>query len=962
MRGVTDIRVSVEEALGSRYEVQGEVGRGGMATVYRARDRQLGRTVAIKVLHPELAHVLGAERFHREVRIAAALQHPGIVPVFESGDEGGILYYTMPLVEGETLRTLLKRETQLPLDEALRITREVAEALECAHAHGVIHRDVKPENILLAGGHAAVTDFGVARAITEAGEDRLTTSGLAVGTPAYMSPEQAGGAAHLDARTDVYALGCVLYEMLGGEPPFTGPSAQAVLARQLQEAPRALHVVRGTVSPALEQVIGTALAKVPADRYASAAAFVAALERAQRAPGWGRALRRRWAAGVAAVALVAAAAWMLWPHPPRLDPLKIVVFPLQSRGDSALRDDGVALGSLLNSALESAEPLKVVDGWTWLTPEQRRDPTLIAAGDLGRIARGQHARYALGGWVLRSGDSARVAVQLLDVRGDSTLPQVSAAGLFAPHFIADLGLRAVTGLLSRFLAPGRRVDLQLLQGHNPAAVVATVSGDLEYRDGKFTAALAHYRHALEIDSTMVLAALKGASAANWNHDSAASVTLVDDALRHAATAPVKYRAFAAGLRAYIANDPVAAAAGFDQALARDSDWTEAWMARGELHYHFLLGGWNPDSLAALDFQRALQLDPGFTPALYHLGEIAMQRGWTAEADSLYEALRRAGPDSTWLRKATWMMRCVREGPDAVDWAAAARGPGDAEYDVVVVAHEIVKARPACAERALRAALAAAPRESVTTRWPALVSLQAVLVAEGRYPEARRLLAWGVDSVHLSAHTLQLVDAVAGVGTDSEVAAALREPALGGPRAPLHGHGPRWLWWHGIAAWLRRDSTRIRDIVARLADTMRVGERDGADTLVHDALAARLAVLRADTARAIGILWSLTPRGTMSEIAWEPMAPLAEERLLLAKLLLAKGRYADALEVAGVLDTSAPMAYAQYLREALEVRIAAARALGRQRDAAVYQDRLTGLARAAQQSAQRAVSMPPSVAR
>ncbi|HTT68106.1 MAG TPA: hypothetical protein VMF70_08760, partial [Gemmatimonadales bacterium] len=638
--------------------------------------------------------------------------------------------------------------------------------------------------------------------------------------------------------------------------------------------------------------------------------------------------------------------WLLWPRPPRLDAFKIVVFPLQARGDSALRSDGVALGSLLNSALESAEPLKVVDAWTWLTPEQRRDPTLIAIGDLGRIARGQHARYALGGWVLRSGDSARVAVQLLDVRGDSTLPQVSAAGMFGPHFIADLGLRAVVGLLSRFLSPGRRVDLQLLQGHDPAAVVATVSGDLDYRDGKFTSALAHYRHALEIDSTMVLAAVKGASAANWNHDVAGSVALVDVALRHAGRAPIKYRAFAAGLHAYLANDPVRAAAEFDRAIARDSDWTEAWMARGELHYHFLLGGWNPDSLAALDFRQALQLDPGFTPALYHLGEIEMQRGWTARADSLYQALRRAGPDSAWLRKATWMMRCVRDGPDAVDWERAARGPGDAAYDVVVVAHGIAKTRPACAERALRAALAAAPRESVTTRWVALVGLQSVLVAEGRYPEVRRLLAWGVDSVHPAAHTLQLVDAIAGVGTDGEAAAALRDPALGGPRAPLHGRGPRWLWWHGMYAWLRRDAARLQQIVGVLADTMRVGESDGADTLAHGALAARLAVLRADTTQAIAILSSLTPRGTMGELAWEWMAPLAEERLLLAQLLLAKGRYADALAVAGVLDAAAPMAYALYLRDGLEVRAQAAHALGRRALEAVLRGRLKALQRGA----------------
>jgi tetratricopeptide (TPR) repeat protein len=255
-----------------------------MATVYRALDRRLGRTVALKVIHPELTHLLGADRFHREVSIAAALQHDNIVSLYEAGDDGGLLYFTMPLVEGETLRARLEREGQLEVDAAVRIAEDVAAALGCAHQHGVIHRDIKPENILLKGDRAMVTDFGIARAITEAGEDRLTSAGIAVGTPAYMSPEQGSCKAKLDGRADIYALGCVLYEMLGGEPPFTGATAQAVVARQMQEAPRSLRVVRPAVSLALQDVVEKALAKVPADRYPTAGDFTAALERAKRQP------------------------------------------------------------------------------------------------------------------------------------------------------------------------------------------------------------------------------------------------------------------------------------------------------------------------------------------------------------------------------------------------------------------------------------------------------------------------------------------------------------------------------------------------------------------------------------------------------------------------------------------------------------------------------------------------------
>lgn len=366
------------------------------------------------------------------------------------------------------------------------------------------------------------------------------------------------------------------------------------------------------------------------------------------------------------------------------------------------------------------------------------------------------------------------------------------------------------------------------------------------------------------------------------------------------------------------------------------------MALGEVHYHFLLGGWNPDSLAETNFERARRLDPGFTPALYHLTEIALRRGWSGRADSLYRALRAAGPDREWLRKATWMMRCVRDGPDAVDWARAAGGATDAAWDVAVVGHGLAKAQPDCAERALRAGLYASPPESLNNRWNALVGLQTMMVAKGRYGEVRRLLAWGVDSVHMATRTLQLVDAVLGVGTDSGAAAGLRD--LGGEGADLRGKGPRWFWWHGIWAWHRRDAVRLARIVAWAADTMGVGEPDGTDTLVHNALAARLALLRADTTRAMEFLSRVEPRGDMGDMGWQFLGPVPEERLLYAQLLLAKGRYSEALEVAGVFDSSQPMAYALYLPQSLEVRVRAAERLGRRDVAARCRERLVALSR------------------
>src|SRR5512143_3682836 len=268
---------SLNAALADHYHVERELGHGGMATVYLAQDLKLPRPVALKVLRPELAAALGPERFLREVRITARLNHPHILPLLVSGEARGFLYYVMPYVEGESLRDRLTREKQLPLDDALQIAREVADALSYAHSHGVIHRDIKPENILLESRHAVVADFGIARAVSVAGGERLTGTGLAVGTPAYMSPEQATGESDLDGRSDEYALGCVLYEMLAGEPPFTGPTPQAVVAKRLSTPPPAVSILRDTVPAGVEAALSRALARTPADRWPTAAEFAAAL-------------------------------------------------------------------------------------------------------------------------------------------------------------------------------------------------------------------------------------------------------------------------------------------------------------------------------------------------------------------------------------------------------------------------------------------------------------------------------------------------------------------------------------------------------------------------------------------------------------------------------------------------------------------------------------------------------------
>ncbi len=281
---MSDILDSLQSALADRYRIERELGRGGMATVYLAHDLRHDRSVALKVLRPELAHAVGADRFLREIRLCARLQHPHILGVHDSGEAGGQLWFTMPYVDGETLRSRLAREQQLPIGDAVRITTEIADALTYAHGRGVIHRDIKPENILLSGNHALVADFGIARALRGGAaaqqgseeDERLTETGMSLGTPQYMSPEQSVGERELDARTDVYSLGCVLYEMLAGEPPFTGPNPQSVLAKRLSEPVPHIRSTR-EVPLAIDHAVTRALARAPADRFATAAEFAAAL-------------------------------------------------------------------------------------------------------------------------------------------------------------------------------------------------------------------------------------------------------------------------------------------------------------------------------------------------------------------------------------------------------------------------------------------------------------------------------------------------------------------------------------------------------------------------------------------------------------------------------------------------------------------------------------------------------------
>jgi serine/threonine-protein kinase len=281
---MSDLLESVSSALADRYAMKREVGRGGMAIVYQAHDLRHERQVAVKVLRPEIARSLGPDRFLREIKIVAGLTHPHILPLYDSGDMAGLLYFVMPYLDGKSVRERVDQERQLPLDDAVQIARGAADALDYAHRHGVVHRDIKPENILLEEEHAFVTDFGIARAVSVAADDQITDTGIAIGTPAYLSPEQAAGDVDIDGRSDVYSLGCVLYEMLAGEPPFTGPTAQVVIAKRFAADAVPIRAIRDAIPRTLDAVVRKALARTAVDRYDTAGEFADALEQARTAP------------------------------------------------------------------------------------------------------------------------------------------------------------------------------------------------------------------------------------------------------------------------------------------------------------------------------------------------------------------------------------------------------------------------------------------------------------------------------------------------------------------------------------------------------------------------------------------------------------------------------------------------------------------------------------------------------
>lgn len=919
------------------YEFQKLIGRGGASHVYLARDLRGDRLVALKLLRPDFFSGPVEARFHREIEIARRLQHPNILPLLDSGSVEGLIYFTMPYVEGGTLRARMQRERQLPLSEAIAITRDIASALDYAHQNGVVHRDIKPANILLDNGQTLVADFGIARAMTVASGEQVTThSGLAIGTPEYMSPEQGSGQRDLDARCDIYALGCVCYEMLAGEPPFTGPTAQAIIARHCLQPLQSIRVIRPDIPLGVERAIGKALAKVPVDRFATAREFVDALNEGltvQRPSVLARVSRRTRVLAAGALVTVAALSigYAVRPKGPPLDPNRVVVFPLHDEsGGASTNGGGEAVATYVGYALDGTRPLKWMDGWELLNDNHRSRIARLDSREARRLSRSVGAGFFIDGSIVRRPDSVTVILKLFSLADDSVIRIAGRSGPTASASPPQLGVAAVTELLPALLAPGRRVDLAAFGERKPTAVANFLQGEREYRRMQFELALQHYQSALDTDSAFTLAASRGAYAANWMSNLDVGTELAEAALRPSQSLSPAQSLLNKGLRAYLAGSADSAVHYLRQAISRDSLIHAGWTLLGEVYSRLLPNVASGDSLARDALARARLSDHDFAPTLLLLEETALRDGDMKEALLLREELRNAGADTTHAMSRQMMFRCVRDGPAAVNWEAALKQ----DEMAVLSSGKLLAgaaAQPACAIAIFRT-IVQADNATLNARWAAFLGLQAQLAATNQGSVAAREFA-RKEVADLPLRLAYLLVASAGIGFDREATAVADSAAATYERfsAPV--------LWH-IATWEahRKNLRRVREI-AQVLEGKADSSGSRRDRLIRDAIAARLRLLEGDSVGALEMLRGLSPSATRIELAWQPWESLGPERMELAKLLFARGSLKEALGVAARLDATEPVTYPLYVRSSLALRLRIAEASNDPELAREYRRRL-----------------------
>ena len=623
-------------ALHDRYRFERELGQGGMATVYLAHDLKHGRKVAIKVLRPELSAAIGSERFLAEIRTTAQLQHPHILGLIDSGTiepeaahpsplASRLLYYVMPFVEGESLRHRLTRDTQLPLEDALRLTREVAGALEFAHKRGVVHRDIKPENILLQDGQALVADFGIALAVATPDDHRVTTVGTSIGSPVYMSPEQALAERTIDHRTDIYSLGAVLFEMLAGSPPFTGTTAHAITATKLTEPVPTLTAARRDVPASVDHAIARTLARNPAERFATMAEFATALSGPTsvrpRPAHRANTRRRAWVAGAAVLATGGIAGWLMWSRQPPVAPSSsvIAVMPfLPSSPDSALTRLGRDLALTISANLDGVGGIRTADPRIVLA-KAGRSAASLAASDAIAVGKELGAGRVVIGDIVPVGSDVRLDLKLLDTEG-SPEPLARASFTNTPDSISALTDSVTWALLRQVWRRGTppSPSYATLTTRSVPALRAFLDGEQLSEIGRYPEAVESYRTAIEADSTFWLAGWRYNMAQAW--------------LLEAAPDPVLQKGYESHLAAFGERDrllietemaePRQTTAEHLAALRAltqrfPNDWT-VWFHYGDHLYHVagLAGMSHAETVAAL--KRTVDLNPRLLAIWDHL--------------------------------------------------------------------------------------------------------------------------------------------------------------------------------------------------------------------------------------------------------------------------------------------------------------------------------------------------------
>ena len=748
-----DFRKQLEVSLGSAYVIERELGGGGMSRVFLATETALERRVVVKLFTHEVGGELSVERFRREIKLAASLQHPHIVPLLGAGQAGDMLYYTMPYVEGESLRERLTRSGELPVTEAAHLLRDVLDALAYAHARGVVHRDIKPDNILIAASHAFVTDFGVAKALTAATNSQvLTSTGVIVGTPAYMSPEQIVGDSLVDHRSDIYAVGILGYEMLAGAAPFSAPSVQALMAAHVTQPPQPITVKRPIVPDAMAAVLMRCLEKRAADRPQSAAEVLRVIEGVagssdHRIPA-GSLTANRWkrvSIGVFAAGIVALAIFQVRQRSsagarqtgtaPSQSVIAVLPFTIRGSNDIAYLGDGLV--TLLSTGLNGAGEIRAVDPRALLGFAAQKSGRALDPTTGSEIT----ARFGAGlfvlGDVVQAGDSVRISATLYERKPTGEPETVTTTSVDGA--VADV-LRLIDATAAELVttqrpgAVGRLTRLAALTTHSLPALKAYLQGDEAFRARRSAQAIESFQRAVALDSTFALAYYKIGIASFWIDNETQSRQAVELALRYGKRLSDRDQRLLGALQKYIDGMADEAELAYRRLLAQFPDDVDAWYMLGEtLHHQNGIRG-RPRTESREAFERVLSYEPTHQSALMHLARVAANDGRHSQIDSLLASV--AAESDVALRVRTLRAFAVGDSAERGRVVEEVRLRGDpfrSAMDVGVTLNDVVGA-----ERLIR--LAPELESGDEVKAVGKLVLAHLLLAQGRRAEALREIA------------------------------------------------------------------------------------------------------------------------------------------------------------------------------------------------------------------------------